>query len=63
MQKEQVQEAIKRIDSVLKQVNLPRDVHLGLVEDLNLVQNCCIIKFQSDEEKKDGGTDKPINNA
>lgn len=65
MKKQQVQEALKRIDGLLSRAKivepvLSRQDHIILVNDLNLVQQCCLDYFdnmegakESVEEKKD----------
>ena len=56
MDKKQVQAAIGRIDQVTAQLNMSRDAHIQLVNDIKLVQSVCEAYFK--EEPKDGGTDK-----
>lgn len=59
--KEQVQKAIKEIDDNLASLNGPRQAHLALVNDINLIQAVCMDYFDKGEGvKEDVGTDKPI---
>jgi hypothetical protein len=41
MEQKQVQEALARIDQVVSGVNMPRNSHIQLTQDLQLVQACC----------------------
>jgi hypothetical protein len=41
MEQKQVQEALARIDQVISSVNMPRNGHIQLTQDLQLVQKCC----------------------
>jgi len=45
MNKEQVQEALGRIDNALAQLNINRQGHIILTNDLQLVSRCCADKF------------------
>jgi len=42
MDEKQVQEALARIDQVVSQVNMPRQAHMQLTQDLQLIQRCCV---------------------
>ncbi len=55
MKEEQVQIALKRIDQAVAQLNGPREAHVTLSQDIQLIRQCCVKSFV---EKKDGGTDK-----
>ena len=64
--KKQVQVAIKEIDENLAQLTGPRQAHLALTKDVQLVQTVCMEYFDGLErdkepklEKKDVGTNKP----
>jgi hypothetical protein len=41
MEQKQIQEALARIDQVISSVNMPRNSHIQLAQDLQLVQKCC----------------------
>lgn len=63
MDKKQVQESLNRIDQAVSQLNLNRESHVCLVNDLRLVQQCCMQQFEEkteetveEPEKEDGGT-------
>jgi hypothetical protein len=53
MDKKQVQEAIGRIDQAVAQLTCNRQTHITLVNDMQLIQQCCMKQF---EEPEDGGT-------
>ena len=55
MDKKQVQAAIGRVDSAVAQLNMNREAHVLLVNDIQLIQQCCMKQF---EEPEDGGTDE-----
>jgi len=59
--KEQVQKAIAEIDGNLASLNMPRQAHITLVNDIKLVQAVCMDYFEEEgaKEKKDVRTDKP----
>lgn len=57
MDKKKIQEAIARIDNAIAQLNVNRQVHIALVNDVRLVQDCCMERFNV--ESKNVGTDKP----
>ena len=71
LDQKRVQEAINRIDSAIAQVTANRQTHLVLVNDLQIIQQCCKDYFDDEKElsankpkqelkeKKDVGTDKP----
>lgn len=62
MDKEQVAKAIGRVDNAVSQLAVNRQVHVALVNDMQLIQKCCTAYFgsltacKSYEESKDGGT-------
>jgi len=53
MDKKQVQEAIGRIDNALAQLNINRQGHIILINDLQLVQQCCTEYFTNELVIKD----------
>jgi hypothetical protein len=64
--KKQVQAAIKEIDENLASLTGPRQAHLALTKDVQLVQAVCMAYFEAEEEIKefkkdieDVRTDKP----
>ena len=66
--KKQVQKAIKEIDDNLASLNGPRQAHITLTSDVNLIQAVCMDYFEQREgakaapEKKDERTNIiPIN--
>ncbi len=75
LDKKQVQEALGRIDQALVKVNGDRIVHIGLVNDIRMIQTICMERFEAGEPDKDpnedpkepevddGGTDKPTVDA
>jgi len=73
MDQKQVQEALGRIDQVVSGVNMPRNAHIQLSQDLQLVQQCCVQGLEAikeleyikkdPEENKNVGTNQPINNV
>ena len=65
--KEQVQKAIKEIDDGLASLNGPRQVHIALANDVQLIQTVCMDYFEvkeaakaAPEKKEDVGTNEPI---
>lgn len=67
LNKEQVQRAIKEVDNAVAQLNGTREVHLRLVNDLQLIQQCCMDYFDDENELnelkegvKDVGTNESI---
>jgi hypothetical protein len=61
MDKKQVQAAIGRIDQVTAQLNMNREAHVQLANDIRLVQSVCEQFFNErdsakKEEPEDGGT-------
>lgn len=67
LNKEQVQRAIKEVDNAVAQLNGTREVHLRLVNDLQLIQQCCMDYFDDEnelnelkEDVKDVGTNESI---
>lgn len=61
--KKQVQKAIKEIDDNLASLNGPRQAHIALTSDVNLIQAVCMDYFEKREGgkgKKDDGTIIPI---
>ena len=52
MDEKQVQEALGRIDQVVSQVNMPRQAHMQLTQDLQLIQRCCVELTNSKSEAK-----------
>lgn len=56
IEKTKVQEAIGRIDNALAQLNINRQAHIILTNDLQLVQAVCMDSYDNIAEKKDGGT-------
>jgi len=50
IKKEQVQESMKRIDGAVAQLNINREGHVILVNDLRLVQQCCMDSFDDKVE-------------
>ncbi len=63
MDKKQVQEALNQIDRAVSQLNANRESHVCLVNDLRLVQQCCMQQFEEETEEpikepetEDGGT-------
>jgi hypothetical protein len=62
LNQKRVQEAINRIDGAIAQVTANRQTHLVLVNDLQIIQQCCKDYFDDEKElteKKDVGTNKP----
>ena len=53
MDKKQVQEAISHIDGVLAQLNVNRQVHIALINDMQLIQQCCSGYFADELVIKD----------
>ena len=51
--KKQVQEAIGRIDNALAQLNVNRQVHIALTNDVQLIQKCCAGYFEDEMVIKD----------
>lgn len=63
--KKQVQAAIKEIDDNLASLNGPRQAHIALTSDVNLIQAVCMDYFEGLESKKeikDDRTNKPTVN-
>ena len=59
--KKQVQAAIKEIDDNLAMLTGPRQAHLALTKDVQLIQAVCMDYFDKGEgAKEDERTDKPI---
>jgi len=61
MEKRQVQEAISRIDQAVAQLTVNRHVHVALVNDIKLIQQCCTeyfgrVEWPQESEPKDGRT-------
>jgi len=67
LDQKRVQEAIGRVDGLLGRAKiidpvLTRQDHIILVNDLQIIQQCCKDYFDDEKElkeKKDVGTDKP----
>ena len=51
--KKQVQKAIKEIDDNLASLNGPRQAHLALTNDVQLIQAVCMDYFEGKEAAKD----------
>jgi hypothetical protein len=58
MNKKQVQESIKRLDSAVAQLNINRQGHMVLVNDLKIIQQCCMDYFDNEDELKNKSTKK-----
>ena len=57
MEKKQVQEAIGRIDNLLGKARftepiLNREDHVVLVNDIRLIQQCCMKQFEEPEDER-----------
>lgn len=52
MEQKQIQEALARIDQVVSGVNMPRNTHIQLTQDLALVQKCCVELFTMQQAAK-----------
>ena len=66
MDKKKVQEAIGRIDQALAQLNINRQAHIILTNDMRLIQTCCMEYFDDElvikdleNERADKPTDSP----
>jgi len=51
--KTKVQEALNRIDGAVSQLNLRRQDHIQLVQDMRLLNECCMEYFDDEQELKE----------
>jgi len=50
MNEKQVQESLVRIDGALSQLNINRQSHIMIANDLKLVQDCCTASFKLEQD-------------
>ena len=60
MDKKKVQEAIARIDQALAQLNINRQAHIILTNDIRLIQTCCMEYFDDELVIKDLENERAI---
>lgn len=60
MDKKKVQEAIGRIDQALAQLNINRQAHIILTNDIRLIQTCCMEYFDDELVIKDLENERAI---
>ena len=60
MDKKKVQEAIGRIDNALAQLNINRQAHIILTNDIRLIQTCCMEYFDDELVIKDLENERAI---
>ena len=48
-----VQEALSRIDIAVAQLNLKRQNHIQLIQDMRLLNECCMDYFDDEQELKE----------
>jgi hypothetical protein len=67
LDKSKVQESLNRVDNAVAQLNLRRQDHIILTQDMRLLNECCMEYFEDESELKEtrvvrmpdhGGTDK-----
>jgi hypothetical protein len=53
LNKNKVQESLNRVDNAVAQLNLRRQDHITLLQDMRLLNECCMEYFDDENELKD----------
>ena len=53
LDKNKVQEALGRVDNAVSQLNLKRQDHILLAQDMRLITKCCVEYFDDEQELKE----------